>query len=295
VESGKAHPGPGPDFFSTQVSEARRFYLDLDPPQGRGLTVVSGGCELCAPDYEIHRRGFRYFSVEFVARGKGTLVLKGNTHVLGAGTVFSYGPGISQDIATDPKDRLVKYFVDFTSRGAAALLRRAGVPPGKVIRSSSPAEIAAIFDDLIRNGIQGTRFSPAICVAIVEQLLLKIAETILPGGTAGTLAFATYQRVRQLIEEHHLRLRTLGQIAHAARLDPAYLCRLFRRHGHQSPYQLLLRLKMRHAADRLHATGAMVKEVAAELGFKDPYHFSRAFKRVYGLSPRRLVELRGRG
>jgi AraC-like DNA-binding protein len=29
--------------------------------------------------------------------------------------------------------------------------------------------------------------------------------------------------------------------------------------------------------------------VAAELGFTDPYHFSRAFKSVFGVSPTRLV------
>jgi AraC-like DNA-binding protein len=35
--------------------------------------------------------------------------------------------------------------------------------------------------------------------------------------------------------------------------------------------------------------GALVKQVAAELGFDDPYHFSRSFKSVFGLSPTKLV------
>ena len=35
--------GPTPDFFSLQISEAKRFYLDLQPPRHAPLVVVSGG------------------------------------------------------------------------------------------------------------------------------------------------------------------------------------------------------------------------------------------------------------
>ena len=64
-----------PEFFSLQVREARRFYLDLAPRHDIGLAVVCGGCESCAPDYAIRRSTFPYYSIEFVARGKGTLQL----------------------------------------------------------------------------------------------------------------------------------------------------------------------------------------------------------------------------
>jgi AraC-like DNA-binding protein len=35
------------------VSQARRFFLNLNPTSRGELTVVSGGCEHCLPDYEI--------------------------------------------------------------------------------------------------------------------------------------------------------------------------------------------------------------------------------------------------
>jgi AraC-like DNA-binding protein len=60
---------------------------------------------------------------------------------------------------------------------------------------------------------------------------------------------------------------------------------LFRRYDHQTPYQFLLRLKMNHAAERLQSPGTLVKQVAEETGFADPFHFSRMFKSVLGLSP----------
>ena len=48
-------------------------------------------------------------------------------------------------------------------------------------------------------------------------------------------------------------------------------------------YQLALKLEM--AYHTLRTGRYSVKEVAQLFGFCDPYHFSRAFKKVYGLSP----------
>jgi AraC-like DNA-binding protein len=274
-----------PDFFSLQVQDSRRFYLDLAPPATQPTAVVCGGCERCGPDYAIHRDSFAYYSIEFVARGKGRLMLGGRPVPLVPGTVFSYGPGVAQDITTDAVEPLVKYFVDFTGSRALALLKEHGLGPGSVGHLSAPVEVQGVFDELIRNGLKGTRFSPLLCVALLEQLILQVAECLIPGATAQTPAFATYQRCRAYIQEHATRLRTLGQIARQCHIDAAYLCRLFRRYDNQTPYQFLLRLKMNLAAQRLQQPAVLVKQVAAEFGFADPFHFSRAFKSVFGLSP----------
>jgi AraC-like DNA-binding protein len=56
-----------------------------------------------------------------------------------------------------------------------------------------------------------------------------------------------------------------------------------------TPYRFLMRLKMSHAASLLLNPDALVKEVAYELDFSDPFHFSRSFKSVYGVSPERFM------
>lgn len=281
-----------PEFFSLQVREARRFYLDLAPAATIPLAVVCGGVERCEPDYAIRRSSFPYDSIEFVATGRGTLVLEGETHALCPGTLFSYGPGIAHEITSDPREPLVKYFVDFAGHEAGAKLKQFDLAPGSVGRVFAPGEIQGIYDALIDNGLRGTRFSPQLCVTLLEYLLLKMAESLMPAEAAQTPAFATYQRCRQHIQTHHARLRTLGQIAKECHVDPAYLCRLFGRYDHQTPYQFLVRLKMNLAAQRLQNPGTLVKQVAAELGFADAFHFSRTFKKVLGLAPEAFRRLR---
>jgi AraC-like DNA-binding protein len=102
---------------------------------------------------------------------------------------------------------------------------------------------------------------------------------------ADTLALSTYEQCRQYIDRHFARLRTLAEIAAECNVNNAYLCRLFQRYDHQSPYQYLLRLKMNLAAERLQRPGSLVKQAADEVGFSDPFHFSRVFKNFLGISP----------
>jgi AraC-like DNA-binding protein len=274
-----------PEFFSSDVATARRFYLDLNPPKHRPLVVVCGGLEHCMPDYAIRRESFPFFSIEYVARGRGQVRLKGRTFPLQPGRLFSYGPCIPHHITGGDADPLVKYFVDFSGTKATALLRSCGLSTGRVSEIFPANVLQPLFDELIQAGSQTRRDSAILCAKLLECLALRIIGAHAPLAGAETLAFTTYQQCRRHIEQHSLRLRTLEQIAGECHVNNAYLCRLFRRYDQQTPYQYLLRLKMNYAAERLQQPGTLVKQVAAESGFADPFHFSRLFKSVFGLSP----------
>ena len=269
------------------MSEARRFYLNLKPAKGASLAVVSGGYEVCSPEYAIHRPGFPYYSIEFVVRGRGNATLSGQSHALRPGRVFAYGPGIRHDILTDAKEPLAKYFVDFSGTEAKDVLGCSGLSPGEVTQVFPQDEVQVLFDELIRSGLRAASPSGDICAALLRSIAFRIAECRAPEDGTETLAFETYRECLHHIQTHYARLRQLQELAQECRLAPAYLCRLFRRYNnnHQTPYQLLRRLKMNRAAELLQARGAMVKQVAEQVGFDDPFQFSRAFKQVFGISP----------
>jgi AraC-like DNA-binding protein len=287
-----SNTGNVPEFFSSQVSQAKRFYLDTYSRARQPLTVVCGGWEDCRPGYRIDRLDFPFYSIEFVARGRGTVILKGSEYALFAGNVFSYGPGIAHVITTETDDPLVKYFVDFIGPGASKMLRKYGPAPGHMVQVASPEVILRIFDDLIKNGQNDSPYTPLLCATLLQQLILKTAETATVETARTTEAFFTYQSARERIRENCLAFRSLDQIADQCHIDVSYLCRLFKRFDSQSPYQYLMRLKMNIAAQRLVAPNTSVKKVAYELGFGDPFHFSRAFRRVFGISPSTFRKLR---
>ncbi|MFC1763295.1 AraC family ligand binding domain-containing protein, partial [Planctomycetota bacterium] len=130
--------GAVPAFYSTQVLKAQRFYFDIHAQGREDLTVICGGCEHCEPEFRIDRDDFPFYSIEYVAWGKGRLILKNKEYTLVAGTVFAYGPKIPHTITTDATDRLVKYFVDFSGSHALSLLKTYAPQPGELVHAGSP-------------------------------------------------------------------------------------------------------------------------------------------------------------
>jgi AraC-like DNA-binding protein len=283
---------PAPAFISTQVTREQRFYLNLRPRTQAGLTVVCGGWEQCAPDYVVDRSDFPFLSVEFVAAGRGELVLGGRRQALEPGTLFTYGPGISQRITTDPRERLVKYFVDFSGARGRALLRECRLAPGAVVRVALITEVREGFEQLVRIGRRPGRYAARACALQLELLLLTVASSARSADVRSRRALTTFERCRTHLETNFIALETVEQVAAACHLDIAYMCRLFQRFAGTSPYQYLQRLKMNWAAERLHGSQRLVRQVADELRI-DPFQFSRMFKRVHGVSPSEFLRLRG--
>lgn len=277
-----------PRYFSARVSAARRFYLRLAPGRGRPLTVVSGGWEQCRPDYSIRRPGFPHPTIEFVARGAGELRLARQTWALAPGTAFVYGRGVPHRIRTDPEAPMLKYFVVFAGAEGRDLLRTCGLNPGTACRVSRPEPVQQVFDDLIDQALGDHPDRQRLCGVALEYLITRINSLAVPFDEGGTRALATYQRCRAFIEAEYLRIQSLQAIAGACHTDGAYICRLFRRYGRESPIQFLRHLRMNRAVDLLLNHNLMVKETAAELGFSDPHNFTRAFRKAFGVSPARL-------
>jgi AraC-like DNA-binding protein len=274
--------------LSQQVSGGRYFFLKPTPSQGSQLVPVLGGCETCNADYLVRRSGFAYHGLEYVAEGAGTVQLNGRRGVLVPGAVFSYTPETDCEIRTDPAQPMVKYFLCLAGTGVTARLARAGVAPGQVRKLIAHAEARSAFEDLIREGQHHGRLAARLGAAFMEVLLLKIEGLTRRPTRWGAAAEGLFLRCKALIDSRAERLATLEEIAGAVGIEPSSVCRLFRRFQGTSPYQYLLRRKMIIAAEYLFETGGLVKEAAQRVGFSDPYHFSRCFKAVHGVSPNQL-------
>lgn len=276
---------PAASFISRQVLNGEYYFLNLDPAPEVALCVVCGGREVCGTRYEIDRPGFRYHSIEYVASGSGTLVLGGCRFPLKPGSLFRYGPDIPHRIGVERGAQMVKYFVDFSGHMAQEVASFGPWAELRPLRVREPARLCALFDELQRIGRQPATHTDRLCVLLLEQILLLTTDEAVQDEGDPSVAWATYQRCRGYIEKHGLRLRSLAGAAAACSVSRAHLCRLFRRFNAISPYRLLVRLKMARAAALLLDRRLLVRDVGQQVGYEDPYHFSKAFKRVYGLSP----------
>jgi len=77
----------------------------------------------------------------------------------------------------------------------------------------------------------------------------------------------------------------LDALSRSAFLSVPQLVRQFKTVFHTTPYQYLIRIRLKNAADILQNTRKPVHEIAWQCGFENTSAFCRAFKSVYGEQP----------
>jgi AraC family transcriptional regulator len=272
--------------LSTQVTGSRYFFLGLTGRSGAGTVPAYGGFEQCNPDYLVQREHPDFAAIELVVGGRGSVRLNGAATSLGAGVFFHYDHRTRLEIRTDPAQPMAKYFLCFRSSRISARLRSAGFPPAKARRLAMFPEVQHVWEELIREGQHHRATTGRICAALVDVLLLKLEELEGFASPQGTVAEESFLRSKSIIETQVAQLATLSDITRAVGVESSHLCRLFRRYQGLSPYQYLLHRKMALAAELLMNPATLVKEVAGRVGFTDPFHFSRCFKKVHRVAPK---------
>jgi AraC family transcriptional regulator, arabinose operon regulatory protein len=81
---------------------------------------------------------------------------------------------------------------------------------------------------------------------------------------------------------------TVQELAEQAGMSASHYSAVFRRKTQNSPVAFFTFLKMQRACQLLENTPLLIKEISIQLGFEDPYHFSRVFSNCIGMSPRQF-------
>ena len=79
---------------------------------------------------------------------------------------------------------------------------------------------------------------------------------------------------------------SLEDLAEEFHLSKSYINAIFKKYADRSPIDFFLNIKMQEACKLLRSTNLYIFEIGRRLGYEDPYYFSRAFKKVIGISPK---------
>jgi AraC-like DNA-binding protein len=128
-----------------------------------------------------------------------------------------------------------------------------------------------------------------------EAVVLELAEALL--GRSGALPVRCISQgvaqARQLLDSVTHRAVRSGELEAASGLTRFELARQFRARFGTSPYRYSLMRRLESARARLGARP--VASVALEAGFADQAHFTRSFRRVFGMTPGRYAACKRSG
>ena len=295
VSASKFNSGETPDFISKQDRGGDYFFLNLRPSQEAPFTVVCGGLESCDTGYQIDREGFEYFAIEYVVSGACGLVLDKRSYNLNAGSIFCYGPSIPHRIRNIGTGPLTKFFVNFTGREVESLIREPFLAGSSPYQLPNLESMHGLFKQILETGREGAVGCQRILRQLIELIAMTTRFNAVDLGCSGSRSYQTYARCRSEIERNFATIHSVEELAESCDISTGYLCRIFRKFTDETPMQMLTRLKMNRAGKLLLHDQMMVKEAAVEVGFHDPYHFSRVFKDCYGIPPKAFRESGARG
>lgn len=181
------------------------------------------------------------------------------------------------------------YWMHFLGEDAAYYTDRIPHPGEPVpVDPGAQAEAERLFRDCL-NALQDGYGTPTLIYA--AQSAQHILSLLLFRNSALPVNRRTQRRKDQLdatlefMKQNLQGSPRLEDFAANAGLSVSHYSEMFRSQTGESPMAYFIHLKMRHACRLLDLTDQPIKAVAADTGYRDPYYFSRVFKRVMGSSP----------
>lgn len=248
-----------------------------------------------AAEYKSHD----YLEVAYVLSGEGRYRIEDSVYPVQEGDLLIINPGVRHQALCCPEAEVpaTEFFVGFSDiriagcqdnflplPGGQYILHTAGELRQRLLKICSAMEA----ENAVRR--QGRYFM--LKSYLVQLLLLIIREQCEPMERPKGYAFESANRkyvVEQIIdyiEDHYSEKISLDQIAENMYLSPFYVSRIFKSETGNAPIRHLINIRLEKAKELLEGGyEGSIQEVAAQVGYDDAYHFSKLFKKRYGISP----------
>jgi AraC family transcriptional regulator len=144
---------------------------------------------------------------------------------------------------------------------------------------------------LARRAVAELEAPDAVLPLALEALALEMLATSFRRSVAERTerrAPLWLERARELVHARYRENLQIAEIAEAVGVHPIRLARAFRAHYHLPLATYMRRLRLDWAAGQLLDSTDSLASIALQAGFSDQSHFTRAFKRHSGRTPRQF-------
>lgn len=210
------------------------------------------------------------------------------THHLIEGDVLFFPAGLAHDFVADPLcgvQFIVTQFLHLETHLLKQLINTHTLGRFRL----SQLEMSRYVDvchQLQREVAGNLPYAPVQCQALVEQLVVILLRSVRRGADAGLSPEQAQiiNRALQWLHAHSHENVLVSDVAKEVNLSPVHFRQLFRRAMGVSPKQYLFALRLQTSKCLL-MHDRPVSEVATLAGFGSPQEFSKAFRRLTGVTP----------
>ena len=257
-------------------------------PLVRRLYVTDIGAYPSAPFHYVNRPdGVDEAIMICCLAGKGTLQLFDREFAIHQGCIFFIPPKTPHIYWADEKKPWSLFWIHFggvESQGVLELLGVSAKNPRLFIIDLH--QVKKSFEQVYT--CLNYQYSDTGLLAMTAELMRFCYTVKMCQGHMEPKRQSTEKRVVdtiQFMNDHLHLLLTLKGLANHSGQSVSYYSRVFKEKTGQSPLNYFIQLKVSKACQLLDQTDLSVRQIAKELGYDDPYYFSRLFKKIQGVAP----------
>lgn len=240
-----------------------------------------------------------YAELAYILSGKGKYLIEGTEYEVKSGDLVICNPGVKHThIVSNPKEPTIEFILGFTDFHFKNMNPNSiELPDGGYILHTSAElkqDISKYCFSMIaeRDSNQVGRYF--MFKTYLMQMLLQIMREIVDVEKTEqkSYTFESYNknyavnRIITYLNENYEHKISLEQIAHNMYLSPVYISKIFKEETGESPINYLIKIRLEKAKEiLLNTDGDSIKNIANRVGYEDVYHFSKLFKKYYGISP----------
>jgi AraC family transcriptional regulator, arabinose operon regulatory protein len=235
-------------------------------------------------------RTMPYYVAVFVSEGHGTFWAEGAGEPVRveAPSLLWLLPNVAHRYGPDGEGWSERWVV--FDGALARSLHAAGFVDARrpVLRTARGSEVVETFLRIERAVMGGGPLVSPRAAALVHQLMVASRDETLAGGTLEPGMDAVVGAVARFLDRHAAEPVELPDVARRFGVGYSTLRRHFRRVMGTSLKGYVLQTRLARAKELLQGTDLRVRDVARAVGFDDPYHFARVFRRREGVTPSRF-------
>lgn len=276
---------------SVESPNSSAYKQDVWEAEERRFSVeVSGGqTQVYSHGFSHTEVAFDYCSLNYIISGEGRLHQSQGTSDLLPGSLFAVRSENVFKVQNTGSCGLDHCQIRFRGEQADALIDRVFSGDSGPLNYSGKSWVKETFQRLMECMEVPTRGSKQASEILLEYLFARLQAALRPKLEENTAAFVAYEKCRKYVQSNFRSITGAQEIAQHCNISHQYLCQLFNRFSEETPTQMLLRYRLEFSVDLLRQGQSLIKHIAHEVGFEDPYYFSKRFKEFYGMSPRNYM------
>ncbi len=272
--------------FHNELEKSNRIVYTPETFAKTNLIYLQETGELTAHKDHISKRvNLKSYLFFIVLNGTGKIKYKNQHYIVKAGDCVFLD--CHNEYSHESLDDLwTLKWVHFYGENVKAIYKKYVQQDGKVCFKS---EKIVNYDNLL-NEIYETATAEINIrdMKIYEKLVLLLSmlmEECLHYELEENIGVRNVTPVKKYIDEHYRENISLDILAETFYINKFYLTRLFKKVYGISILNYLIKVRITHSKQLLRFTDMCVEIVGAECGFNDVNYFSRAFKKIEGISP----------